>query len=164
MKKTFTIRRMKAEDLHRVWEIDVQSFSLPWTESSFRYDFFLNKNSRMWVVESIDDAGNPQVIGSMVAWLILDEVHLGTIAVVPDFRRCGIGETLIRTLLHEMVREGAVRVELEVRKSNTAALSLYQKFGFDIEGERKKYYSDNHEDAILMGLTIGKSSNMLPNH
>lgn len=161
MEKSFIIRRMKAEDIHRVWEIDVQSFSLPWTESSFRYDYFINKNSRMWVVEAIDDAGNPQVIGSMVAWLIIDEVHLGTIAVDPDFRKRGIGESLIRTLLQEMADEDAVRVELEVRKSNNAALSLYQKFEFVIEGERKNYYSDNHEDAILMGLSIGNSSNSL---
>ncbi|MCD4752289.1 MAG: ribosomal protein S18-alanine N-acetyltransferase [Anaerolineaceae bacterium] len=163
MGKSFIIRRMKAEDLHRVWEIDVQSFSLPWTESSFRYDYFVNKNSRMWVVETIDDSGSPQVIGSMVAWLILDEVHLGTIAVDSKFRKQGIGETLIRTLLQEMASEGAVRVELEVRRSNIAALSLYQKFGFIVDGERKNYYSDNHEDAILMGLTIGKPSTILPN-
>ena len=162
MEISFIIRRMKAEDLHRVWEIDVQSFSLPWTESSFRYDYFINKNSRMWVVETIDDAGNLQVIGSMVAWLIIDEVHLGTIAVDPDFRKRGIGESLIRTLLQEMAGEGAVRVELEVRKSNNAALSLYQKFGFLIEGERKNYYSDNHEDAILMGLSIENSSTSPP--
>ena len=161
MGKSFIIRRMKAEDLHRVWEIDVQSFSLPWTESSFRYDYFVNKNSRMWVVETIDDSGSPQVIGSMVAWLILDEVHLGTIAVDSKFRKQGIGETLIRTLLQEMASEGAVRVELEVRRSNIAALSLYQKFGFIVDGERKNYYSDNHEDAILMGLAIGKPSTTL---
>ncbi|MCD6474965.1 MAG: ribosomal protein S18-alanine N-acetyltransferase [Anaerolineaceae bacterium] len=163
MEKSFIIRRMKAEDLHRVWEIDVQSFSLPWTESSFRNDYFINKNSRMWVVETLDDGGNPLVIGSMVAWLILDEVHLGTIAVDTDFRKRGIGETLIRTLLQEMTSEGAVRVELEVRKSNIAAQSLYQKFGFIIKGEHKNYYSDNHEDALLMELVIGKPSIILPN-
>lgn len=161
MEKSFIIRRMKAEDLHRVWEIDVQSFSLPWSESSFRYDYFENKNSRMWVVELNDDSGISHVIGSMVAWLILDEVHLGTIAVDSNFRKRGIGEALMHTLLTEMAKEGAARVELEVRKSNAAAQSLYQKFGFVIEGERKNYYSDNHEDALLMGLTMGKSPKIL---
>ena len=151
---TYTIRLTKAEDLHEVWLLDVKSFPMPWPESSFRYDFYQNDHARMWVAEANDENGDPIIIASMVAWMIIDEAHLGTIAVHPDYRGRGVGEAMMHTLIANTRQEGALKIDLEVRKSNLAAQALYRKFGFVVEGERKRYYSDNHEDALLMGLCL----------
>ena len=81
------IRRMKLEDVPAVHEIDMLSFTLPWSERSFRYEITENPVSRGWVVE-VDG----QVIAMLVLWLIVDEAHIATIAVHPNFRRQGMGE------------------------------------------------------------------------
>ena len=87
-----------------------------------------------------------------VAWLLVDEAHIATIAVDKDYQRVGIASKLICTALTELVNKGAILATLEVRESNQAAQALYQQFGFQAVGRRKAYYKDNHEDAILMTL------------
>jgi [ribosomal protein S18]-alanine N-acetyltransferase len=146
-----TIRQMKAEDIEEVVQIDQLSFSLPWPRSSFRFEVTENKASRHWVAEIIQE-GQTRVIGMLICWFIIDEAHIGTIAVHPDFRRHKIAETLMKHALEVLKSEGTLKVLLEVRRSNEAALALYHKLGFVEDGVRKRYYSDNHEDAILMQL------------
>lgn len=147
-----TIRPMTIEDIDRVVEIDQLSFTLPWTRSSFRYEVAENKASRHWVAEVVLD-GKPIVVGMLVCWIILDEAHVGTIAVHPDFRGKKIGEKIFLQAFSELKREEIRIVYLEVRRSNEAALALYHRFGFIEDGVRKRYYKDNNEDAILMELT-----------
>ncbi|MBN2048356.1 MAG: ribosomal protein S18-alanine N-acetyltransferase [Anaerolineaceae bacterium] len=144
------VRPMALADLKRVHEIDVRSFSLPWSERSFRYDLTQNPSARMWVAEVVHPDGRREVVGSMVLWIVVDEAHLGTIAVAPEFRRRGIGEKMIMTMMDACRRENAVSIYLEVRVSNLPAQTLYRKFGFEPVGIRKRYYKDNHEDALLM--------------
>jgi ribosomal-protein-alanine N-acetyltransferase len=144
---TMVIRRMRLEDVPAVHVIDVVSFSLPWPERSLRFELTENPTSRAWVVE-IDG----EIAAMLVLWLIIDEAHIATIAVLPEFRRRGIGEKLLLHALHEAHLEGAKRAFLEVRKGNVAAQSMYLKYGFIVSGIRKGYYKDNHEDAILMDL------------
>ena len=147
----YSIRRMKLEDVEQVHQLDVISFSLPWPERSFRYELTENPSSRMWVAES---TGEPltRVIGMLGLWLIVDEVHIGTLAVHPEFRRQGIAQKLLITSLVDACREGAKKAYLEVRKGNLAAQELYTKFGFKITGIRPRYYSNNGEDALMMTL------------
>ena len=141
------IRRMTLDDVARVAEIDRLSFSLPWSERSFRYEVTQNPASRGWVTEI-----EKHVVAMLVLWLIVDEAHIATIAVHPDFRRQGIGEQVLLAALQASRMEGARRAFLEVRAGNVAAQAMYRKYGFVVDGRRAKYYKDNNEDAILMSL------------
>ncbi len=141
------IRRMTLEDVPAVHEIDQLSFSLPWTERSFRFELTENPVSRNWVAVS-----GMRIAAMMTLWLVVDEAHIATLATHPDFRRQGIGERLMVTALISARNEGATRAFLEVRAGNSSAIALYKKYGFFVAGVRPRYYKDNNEDAILMNL------------
>jgi ribosomal-protein-alanine N-acetyltransferase len=142
-----TIRKMTVDDVSAVVDLDKKSFSLPWPERSFRFELTDNPASRCWVAE-LD--GN--VVGMIVVWLIVDDAHVATIAIDPEYRRQGIGKRLLAHALRQMIRDGARSSFLEVRESNLAAQEMYRKFGFEVTGRRRRYYRDNDEDAILMSL------------
>jgi len=141
------IRLMTLEDVPAVHEIDTLSFSLPWPERSFRFELTENPVTRGWVAE-VDG----RVAALLVLWFIVDEAHIATIAVHPDYRRQGIGEQVLLHALLAVQDEGARRAFLEVRAGNAAAQAMYVKYGFIVDGRRPKYYRDNDEDAILMSL------------
>lgn len=143
----FSIRKMTEADVPAVAELDQISFSLPWPERSFRFEVTDNPASRCWVAE-VDG----RVVGMIVAWLFVDEVHIATLATHPDFRRQGIAQKLLTHTLRYTSDEGAVSSFLEVRESNLAAQAMYRKFGYENTGRRKRYYKDNDEDAVLMTL------------
>jgi ribosomal-protein-alanine N-acetyltransferase len=84
----------------------------------------------------------------------VDEAHIATIAVHPDYRRQGIGETLLLHALRAAMKEGAVSSFLEVRESNIIAQAMYRKYGFVESGKRLHYYKDNDENAILMSASL----------
>jgi ribosomal-protein-alanine N-acetyltransferase len=92
----------------------------------------------------------PTVVGYGGFWLMVDEAHISTIASHRDWRRRGIGELLLVAMIDQAAEIGAEIVTLEVRVSNLAAQSLYRKYGFQVTGTRKRYYSDNGEDAWIM--------------
>ncbi len=144
---TLLIRRMTLEDVPAVHEIDMLSFSLPWPERSFRFEMTENPVTRGWVAE-VDG----RIAAMLVLWFIVDEAHIATIATHPDFRRQGIGEQVLLHALRAVHVEGARRAFLEVRAGNMAAQTMYKKYGFIVDGLRRKYYRDNDEDAILMSL------------
>lgn len=141
------VRRMKLEDIPAVHEIDMLSFSLPWSERSFSFELTENPVSRGWVAEV-----DRKIAAMLVLWFIIDEAHIATIAVHPDFRRQGIGEKILLHALRKVQEEGARRAFLEVRVGNVAAQAMYKKYGFEIIGVRPRYYRDNNEDALLMDL------------
>lgn len=144
---TLKIRRMTLADVPAVYEIDRLSFSLPWTERSFRYEVTENLTSRPWVAEL-----DGRVVGMLVLWVVLDEAHIATIATHPAYRRQGIGERLLVHALKAAYAEGVRRAFLEVRVSNLAAQALYRKYGFVVDGIRPQYYRDTNEDALVMSL------------
>lgn len=90
------------------------------------------------------------IIGFAGLWLMVDEAHITTIAVHPAHRGLRVGELLLNSLVGITYEIGARRVTLEVRVSNTIAQSLYRKYGFEVAGLRRRYYSDNNEDAYIM--------------
>lgn len=147
-----TFRPMVLEDVPRVREIDVLSFSMPWSERSYRFELSENRHSSVWVAETPQADGVKQVIGMIVIWVVLDEAHVATIAVHPDYRGLGIGRRLLAIGLLAAYERGARMAFLEVRRGNTVAQTLYEKFGFQVAGIRPRYYKDNNEDALLMNL------------
>lgn len=96
------------------------------------------------------DYESETIVGFAGMWLMLDESHVTTICVAERFRGQGFGEVLFSALMDSAADMGATRVTLEVRVSNNVAQALYQKYGFKTEGIRKRYYSDNNEDALIM--------------
>ena len=141
------LRKMTLDDVQQVIAIDQISFSLPWPVSSFRYELTENLASRCWVAEL-----DGRVAAMLVAWFIVDEIHIATIATHPDFRKQGVGEKLLLHTLQSAKAEGAVSSFLEVREGNDAAIMMYRKLGYVESGRRAGYYKDNGEDAILMNL------------
>ena len=146
------IREMTLDDLPVVLQIDNLSFPLPWPERSYRFELTRNPAAHLLVAE-LDSVHQPFVIGFAGCWLIADEVHVSTLAVHPDYRRQGIGERLLLAVLDWALGMGADIATLEVRVSNHAAVNMYLKNGFVIEGRKISYYRDNNEDALLMTLT-----------
>jgi ribosomal-protein-alanine N-acetyltransferase len=154
------IRRMTMEDLPRVLQIDRLSFPVPWPERTYRYELTENSAAHLIVAEAADQT----VVGYAGYWLLVDEAHISTLAVHPDYRRRGIGEELLRTALRDGAERGADLATLEVRPSNKAAVDLYRKYGFEVVGRRTRYYRDNDEDAWIMSLKglVGVVSQWLP--
>ncbi|MBU2610770.1 MAG: ribosomal protein S18-alanine N-acetyltransferase [Chloroflexi bacterium] len=146
-------RRMRLEDVLAVHAIDTFSFNMPWPERSFRFEVSENAASRAWVAEAQVNGRN-QILGMLILWLVVDEAHIATFAVHPDFRRNGIGCRIIVEALTAAFAEGARRAFLEVRAGNTAAQAMYRKFGFEVTGRRPRYYKDNDEAAILMSMEM----------
>ncbi len=144
---SYIIRKMILDDFEQVVAIDQASFSLPWPARSFQFELTDNPASRCWVADM-----DGRIAGMVVAWLIVDEIHIATIATHPDFRKQGIGKNLLLHTLRSAKEEGAVASFLEVREGNETALEMYRKFGFIESGRREGYYKDNDETAILMSL------------
>src|SRR5690242_14426477 len=95
------------------------------------------------------------VVGYSGFWFILDEAHISTIAVHPDWRGRRVGEQLLVSMLEQALELSAVTATLEVRVTNDRAQNLYRKYHFEVVGRRKHYYRDNGEDALLMTAEMG---------
>jgi ribosomal-protein-alanine N-acetyltransferase len=156
----YRVRPMTVQDLEPVQAIDRLSFSLPWPASAFSYELTKSDHSHNYVVEEDLGAGAPQVVAMAVVWVIMDEAHIATIAVHPDWRGRGLGKLLLRQILADAQDSGLKTVLLEVRSGNQAAQALYHQFGFVVVGRRPRYYQDNQEDALLMTLCFSEPREM----
>lgn len=140
-----TVAEMTAEDIPAVHAIESASFPTPWPPYAFRQELETNRLARYLVVRA-----GARVIAYAGIWLMVDEAHVTTFAVLPAYRRRGIGGLLLSELMALSAERGAAVVTLEVRLSNAAARRLYQRFGFRPVGVRPRYYTDNGEDALIM--------------
>jgi ribosomal-protein-alanine N-acetyltransferase len=143
---------MRLEDVPRVHDIDVLSFTLPWPEKSYLYELIENPTTLAVVAEIASQVVEPVVIGMAVVWIIMDEAHIATIAIHPEYRGHGYGKKLLADTIRKSMQRGATRATLEVRENNHLAQQMYRKFGFLIVGRRLQYYKDNNEDAVLMAV------------
>ena len=146
----FTIVPMEEQDIPQVAAIDQLSFANPWSAQSYHFELTVNEAAHFLVLLAPPAEAARQVVGYAGFWLIVDEAHMGTLAVHPLWRRRGLGERLLVALLGQARGLGAASVTLEVRAGNEAAQQLYRRHGFVEVGRRKRYYQDNGEDAILL--------------
>lgn len=140
------IREMKEEDLGAVASIEVESFTAPWSVTSFMEELG-NPRSKLRVAEY-----NGEVVGYICLSLVHDEGHILDLAVCPLYRNLGVAKALVENGLTYLREHGCLRVFLEVRASNKSALGLYRRFGFKVSARRKDYYRTPREDAIVMTL------------
>ncbi len=138
------ILKMQDNDIEEIAALEKKCFSVPWSEKSFR-DELQNKLAHYFVAHK-----GGHCIGYAGFWNVSGEGGITNIAVLPEYRKQGIGSMLMTEMIKTAVKLNLELLTLEVRKSNTAAQGLYTKYGFDIIGERKRYYSDNGEDAWIM--------------
>ncbi len=139
---------MRLEDLPAVHAIERVSFTAPWPPHAYRSELESNRLAHYLVARAGDTV---TAYGGM--WLMVDEAHITTFAVHPDWRRRRIGERLLLAFLDLAVDRDAREATLEVRLSNLPARKLYEKYGFRPVGLRPRYYSDDHEDALIMTTT-----------
>jgi ribosomal-protein-alanine N-acetyltransferase len=139
------IEEMRLEDIPAVQLVENASFPLPWPANAFRHELTQNKNAHYIVARE-----GEHIVGYAGLWLSLDEAHITTFAVLPEYRRRKIGERMLISIFERAERLGAEWLTLEVRASNLPAQRLYEKYGFRPAGIRRRYYSDNNEDAIIM--------------
>jgi [ribosomal protein S18]-alanine N-acetyltransferase len=139
------VEPMSLADIPAVHDIERASFPVPWPANAFRQELETNKLARYLVVRA-----GERTVAYGGLWLMVDEAHVTTFAVLPSWRRRGVGARLMLALVELAEEVGARELTLEVRLSNIAARTLYQRFGFRPVGVRPRYYSDNGEDALIM--------------
>ena len=138
------MRRMNEIDIDKVLTVEEQSFTVPWSRAGFVGEM---RNELAYYLVMIDE---DKIIGYAGMWIIVDEAHVTNVAILPEYRGKQLGEKLMSALIEHAKARGALSMTLEVRESNTVAQGLYSKFGFISRGIRRNYYSETHEDALIM--------------
>lgn len=175
----FLVRQMTIDDIPQVGEIERESFPSTWPQAAYRRELQSNTMARYLVVADTNPppeqpphglagivdgmrrimAGSHareeaesgrRLVAFLGLWFLLEECHVVTVAVRQAYRGRGVGELLVITAIDLATRKGQELLTLECRVSNTTAQTLYEKYGFEKVGLRKKYYSDNNEDALIM--------------
>lgn len=149
-KAKIRVRIAKSSDLDDIYELDMQTFAMPWSKEALSYDILENDNAFVIVAEY-----EGEFAGYADIWTVLDEADLNSIAVRVDFRRKGIGDAIILAMTEMLSANGVATINLEVRVSNMPAIKLYKKYGFNECGVRPGYYLDNGEDALIMKRETG---------
>ncbi len=144
-RRTIHVRNMTHDDLDGVCAIEEETFPAPWPRESFESDIDKGHRSLCLVAEE-----GGEILGFLISWPVVDELHIGNIAVAAGCWDRGVGTELLRTAIEEGIEGGAVIATLEVRASNARAIALYERHGFRPVAVRRGYYADNNEDAIVM--------------
>jgi len=176
----FSIEPMQLKDIPEIVDIERASFSMAWPANSYKRELEQNRMARYVVArftpgqgespfarkaraarpfplsllpnpfDRTENRGDPPVVGYGGLWLMVDEAHVTSVAVRPEFRGRGLGQLLMLTLFDVAMQKEARWLTLEVRISNKGAQAMYQKLGFREAGVRPRYYTDNNEDAVIM--------------
>ena len=140
-KAKIRVRIAKSSDLDDIYDLDVQTFAMPWSKEALSYDILENDNAFVIVAE---------YEGEFAGY-----ADINSIAVIVDFRRKGIGDAIMLAMTEMLSANGVATINLEVRVSNMPAIKLYKKYGFNECGVRPGYYLDNGEDALIMKRETG---------
>ena len=171
----FSIRKMVRDDIEQLSAIEQDAFPELFPPTSFEREYRKSHSSVMVAEMDINltkhitsetdlsktnykngytgwHVGDRFIAGMLVNWCMAGENHIISIGVRRGYRKIGIGKLLLHSLIEMTINSDIRILTLEVRRSNSVAINLYQKLGFQIAGTRKKYYSDNREDALIMTL------------
>jgi [ribosomal protein S18]-alanine N-acetyltransferase len=140
------IRRLSIPDLDPIVEIENAVYPTPWSRSMFAGE--LAKPSSVSLGAFDDEAGG--LVAYLVVSRYVDAWHIMNVAVHPGYRRQGVASRLLDELFELTAGDPRRGYTLEVRVSNTTAIALYERFGFEPSGIRRGYYTDNREDALIM--------------
>lgn len=141
------IERVGPDDnLDDIVALEARSFTNPWPREILARELAESSVTRMYVMRTPE----ARVAAFCLCWLIVDELHINTIAVDPALRRRGLATQLMRHVLGDAAASGARRATLEVRRSNAPALALYERLGFLVCASRPGYYSHPEEDALIL--------------
>lgn len=140
------IRDMTESDLSEVYEIEQKTFTDPWSKEDFQ-DSMKEENNKYLIAE-VDG----KIAGYSGYWGIAGEGYIYNVAVKQEYRRQRIGLFMLRYLIEQAKARGITSLTLEVRKSNEAAIRLYERLGFESAGVRKDFYTKPKEDAVIMWL------------
>jgi ribosomal-protein-alanine N-acetyltransferase len=169
----YYVRPMTEADISQVADIEGESFPTTWPRTAYKRELANRLARYLVLVDRAHPAVEPPprkprrfsflfrprneaeptsdyVVGYVGVWLMVDEAHVVAIAVREAYRRRSLGERLLLDAIDLAMSNRQETVTLEVRASNTGAQALYEKYRFLKVGVRKRYYSDNHEDAIVM--------------
>jgi [ribosomal protein S18]-alanine N-acetyltransferase len=135
-----------AAQIEDVLVIEEAAFTSPWTRAMYLAELE-NHGVSFCFLAKADDG---RAVGFCSVWRVADELHINNLAVLPEFRRAGIGTALLNHVLRYGADSGAQRATLEVRQSNEAARLLYARFGFTVASVRRAYYSKPVEDALVL--------------
>lgn len=144
-----TIRPGRVTDLNAVVHLENRCFNDPWTPAALLGELVADE-LRLPLVLEIEG----HLRGYLMAWRVVDQLHILNIATDPDYRRCGLGTALLRAAARRAGRLSLEEFTLEVRRSNRPAREFYRQHGFAVSGLRPGYYADNGEDAIIMSCPL----------
>ena len=149
MNEKITVRRMTAEDIEQVLEVERACFGDPWSRDVFNATLLL-PYAYYYVAEISPENGEKRIVGECGVRDIFGEGEITNVAVHYDFRGKGIARRMLETLLIEASAKGVRSFTLEVRAGNRPAIELYRGFGFQTEGVRTDFYERPVEDALIM--------------
>ncbi len=148
--KETEITPMSDEDIADIAGIEKECFNSPWSEEGLRSEL-ANEGAHFFTAKK-----DSKIAGYMGMHIVLDECYIANVAVSPDFRRQGIADALLDNAEKTAREKGCCFISLEVRVSNTPAISLYEKHGYVSIGERKNFYSAPIENALIMTKTFSE--------
>ena len=153
MPSKLRIRLMELNDIQAIKDIEDRSFPLPYSAGIWERE---KRNSLSRTLVAVDDRGEgtAELRGYLNFWLILDEAEIHRIAVKEEYRCSGVAGRLLHEMFKILRSMGIVSVHLEVRQSNHVAIKLYEKFGFMIKGQRRGYYQETGEDALILEADV----------
>jgi ribosomal-protein-alanine N-acetyltransferase len=133
-------------DIDVIVSLEIESFTNPWSRDTLVWELQNSDVTRVYLLRDETE----RAVAFCIVWVIFDELHINTLAVSPSQRRRGLASTLMAAVMADAAAAGARRATLEMRASNTAALALYTRLGFQVSATRPRYYSSPVEDALIL--------------
>ncbi len=143
------IKNMNKDHISILAELEKSCFTQPWSEKSLAEE--LNNRTAHFLVA---EKKTGEIMGYIGVFVVCESCYISNIAVFPQYRRQGVGKTLINSASETAKKLGAESISLEVRQSNTAAIMLYNMSGFEEVGLRKNFYRDPQEDGLILTKTF----------
>lgn len=149
--KHLTIFTAGADEVAGILRVEHACFECRWARSQYLSGL---ERGTLRLKAASDSA--EVTVGYVAYSCVAGEMEILNIAVMPEHRRGGAGRRLLQAALDDGAENGVQECFLDVRASNVPAISLYEEFGFEMTGRRKRYYPDNREDALLFRLDMGE--------